>query len=340
MNKNNWKDEILDFYQKIGFTQISNIFLINIGKLGITGNEYLIISVIKMFAFQKDEAFPSLAKLINITSLSKHTIIDTLKSLEKKGFLKIIKNLNSNNLYKSNTYSLRPLLEIIEKITINSINKEDTGVVQNLHYGSAEIAPGVVQNLHPNKKNNNKNKIITYTQDASTKPALKNVCEENNKSNSHTPSLKVLELFKNEDENVLFKIGKQHKDAAIAGKYLDYQVKKGKIVVKNPCGLLIKTLKDGLYSDVDEIILEEKQKIANENQKIIAEIKKREKEEEAEKLVNEYIAKMPEDEKNNRIKKIIIENNYKDDDLGNIFVMLKLKAEVSNMLENGDSKDP
>ena len=291
MNKNNWKDEILDFYQKIGFTQISNIFLINIGKLGITGNEYLIISVIKMFAFQKDEAFPSLAKLINITSLSKHTIIDTLKSLEKKGFLKIIKNLNSNNLYKSNTYSLRPLLEIIEKITINSINKEDTGVVQN---------------LHPNKKNNNKNKIITYTQDASTKPALKNVCEENNKSNSHTPSLKVLELFKNEDENVLFKIGKQHKDAAIAGKYLDYQVKKGKIVVKNPCGLLIKTLKDGLYSDVDEIILEEKQKIANENQKIIAEIKKREKEEEAEKLVNEYIAKMPEDEKNNRIKKIII----------------------------------
>lgn len=150
------------------------------------------------------------------------------------------------------------------------------------------------------KKNQN---TIIHTQRISTNPILKNVCEENNKNNTHTPSLKVLELFKNEDENVLFKIEKQHKDAAIAGKYLDYQVKKGKIVVKNPCGLLIKTLKDGLYSDMDEIILEEKQKIANENQKIIAEIKEREKEEEAEKLTDEYIAKMLEDEKIDRIKK-------------------------------------
>ncbi|RZD16694.1 MAG: hypothetical protein EVJ46_00180 [Candidatus Acididesulfobacter guangdongensis] len=181
----------------------------------------------------------------------------------------------------------------------------------------------------------------SHTQNDFVNPtAIKNVCEENNKNNSHTPSLKVLELFKNEDENVLFKIERQHKDAAIAGKYLDYQAKKGKIAVKNPCGLLIKTLKDGLFSDVDEIILQEQQKIANEKQKIVSEIKEREKEEEAEKLADEYIAKMPKDKKNNRIKEIIIENNYKDDDLGNVFAILKLKAEVSNMLNSENPNGP
>jgi len=120
-----WKTEILDFHQKMGFTQIPNIFLSNIGKLGITGNEYLLFSMIKMFAFQKDEAFPSINKLIDVTGLTKHTIINTLKSLEKKGFIKIIRTKNSDNSYKSNTYSLKPLLEIIKQITISKINEED-----------------------------------------------------------------------------------------------------------------------------------------------------------------------------------------------------------------------
>jgi hypothetical protein len=188
--------------------------------------------------------------------------------------------------------------------------------------------------------NKNQNTII-HTQHASTNPSLKIVCEENNKNNTHTPlSLKDIELFKNEEEPVLNMIEKQYKDAVVAGNYLNHQSKQGKINVKKPVALLINTLKEGLYTDVSKLIQENNQKQLIEKQKKIAEIKKREKEEEAEKLADEYIAKMPGDEKNNRIKKIIIENNYKDDDLGNIFAMLKLKAEASNMLDNGDSKDP
>ncbi len=90
----------------------------------------------------------------------------------------------------------------------------------------------------------------------------KGVCEDEKlKNKPHTPGrLKAVELFKNEDEHVLAMIERQYKDADVAAKYLDYQAKKGKIIVKNPCALLIKTLKDGLYSDVDGIIREDNQK--------------------------------------------------------------------------------
>jgi hypothetical protein len=187
------------------------------------------------------------------------------------------------------------------------------------------------------KKNQN---TIIHTQHISTNN-LKTVCEENNENNTRTPfSLKDIELFKNEEEPVLNMIEKQYKDAVLAGNYLNHQSKQGKINVKKPVALLINTLKEGLYTDVSKLIQENNQKQLIEKRKEIAEIKEREKEEEAEKLVDEYIAKMPEDEKINRIKKIIIENNYKDDDLGNIFAMLKLKAEISNMHDNGDPKDP
>jgi hypothetical protein len=178
--------------------------------------------------------------------------------------------------------------------------------------------------------------LKTHTQEISDIPSVKSVCEDEKlKNKSHTPPLlKAFELFKNEDEHVLAMIERRYKDTAAAAKYLDYQAKKGKIAVKNPCALLIKTLKDGLYSDIDEIIKDENHKIINEKQKIISGIQKRQKEEEEDRLIEKYIADMPDSEKQKRIKEIISRNNYKDDEMGNFLAILKLKTEIKPILIN------
>jgi DNA-binding transcriptional regulator YhcF (GntR family) len=313
MDQNNWKDEILDFYQKLGFTQISNILIINIGKLGISGNEYLIISVIKMFAFQKDKSFPSLAKLMNITSLSKHTIIDTLKSLEKKGFLKIIKNLNSNNSYKSNTYSLKPLLEIIKKITINSIKNENIGVVQNLHYGSAEIAPGVVQILHPNNKNiNNKN---TNT------PLPPNF--ENKKCEG--------ELISNQNLKTLNKKYSE-KEVDIAYQFLKYLIKQGK-EIKDPLAFLFTLLKNKTYEDITEIEIQRQQKEIEERKNKSQQYKQQEFDDYLDKKTNDTFEAMGPDEINEKINEIK-KTLQCSDQLKDGFAILQLKAKIRKDLES------
>ena len=98
-------------------------------ELGLKGNELLVFAMIYGFAQDGCSGFNgSISYITEWVGASRRTVINALNSLCEKGLLE--KHTASENGVKSCSYSVA------------------TGVVQNLHRGSAKIAQGVVQNLH------------------------------------------------------------------------------------------------------------------------------------------------------------------------------------------------
>ena len=227
----NDKTDILDFDKKYGFVQIPNILVMNMSKLNLSGGELALLTIIRMFAYQKDCSFPSLKTLQNISGFSRQGIINIIKLLEKKGYLVITRKLNSNNLY-----SFKPLNLLLEKM------------IQNMG-GSQNFRPEVVKNFDPKNKdinNNNKNthsSNSSYITTARAVPKTKSVCE------NEIEKIKSTKTFQNSDmgliENIVKKKGKE---AVIAAEYLDKAFSNQ--AVRNPAGLLISTLRNGLYCDL------------------------------------------------------------------------------------------
>ncbi len=149
------KTDILDFDKKYGFTQTPNILVANMAKLRISGNEFVILTIIRMFAYQKDNSFPSIRTLKKISGMSISTIERLLSGLEKKGYLIIVRKSNSKNLY-----SFKPLNELLEKIMFVEHNKSrdlNTGV-SILDTGVSILDTGV-SILDTEEEDKNKNKI-------------------------------------------------------------------------------------------------------------------------------------------------------------------------------------
>ena len=318
MNQNNWKTEILDFHQRIGFTQISNAFISNIGVLGITPTEFTIISVIQMFAFQKDEAFPSLMTLANITGLNKDTIIVNLKSLEKKGFIKIIRTIGSNNSYKNNIYSFKPLLNKIEKLLLININKNTSenikSVVGNSDQGSQKNRLGVVGNSDPNNKNinNNNNKNINTPQP----PNENEKCEG--------------ELISNQNLKTLSKKYSE-KEVDTAYQFLQHLIKQGK-QIKDPLAFLFTLLKNKTYEDITEIETQRQQKEIEERKNKLKQRKQQEIDDYLDKKTEEIIEAMNTEEMGEKINEIKKTLQCKDE-LKDGLALLTLKANIRKDLE-------
>ncbi|RZD14327.1 MAG: helix-turn-helix domain-containing protein [Candidatus Acidulodesulfobacterium ferriphilum] len=222
------KTDILDFDQKYGYVQVPNVLVLNMSKLQLSGNELALLIIIRMFAYQRNYSFPSLKTLQKISGLSHRGVIYIIKTLENKGYLEIKRISQKNNFY-----SFKPLNDLLEKIMNNNIDEE---VVKNFDYPSANFALPPVQNLHPNKKNINKNKN-THTK----KEEKESVCDE----------IKKTKTFQNTEpaiiENLLQKNGEK---AVIAAKYIE-KTFAGQ-AIRNPAGLLIKTLERGTYSELPQ----------------------------------------------------------------------------------------
>lgn len=223
------KTDILDFDHKYGYVQVPNVLVLNMSKLQLSGNELALLIIIRMFAYQRNYSFPSLKTLQKISGLSHRGVIYIIKTLENKGYLEIKRISQKNNFY-----SFKPLNDLLEKIMNNNIDEE---VVKNFDYHSANFALPPVQNLHPNKKNINKNKN-THTQ---TDEKDKSVCE--------IEKIKKTKTFQDTEpaiiENLLQKNGKK---AVIAAEYIE-KTFAGQ-AIRNPAGLLIKTLERGTYSEL------------------------------------------------------------------------------------------
>ncbi len=104
---------------------------------------------------EKDTAWPTLITLSSKLGISKNSLLSYRKILLKYGLTKkIVKRRAAQGNYQSNFYKVTPI-EGGAKIELRQ--------VQILGGGSANIAPGVVQNLHPNITNLNITNITTTT---------------------------------------------------------------------------------------------------------------------------------------------------------------------------------
>lgn len=102
------------------FTQVSNLFLENYHKLGVTAAEAMFLIHLFMYKWSVDDPFPSLDTIAKFMGKSHDTVQRHARSLERKGFLK-------RKYRKKNTshYNLNPLIDILETIIpFKNLSKE------------------------------------------------------------------------------------------------------------------------------------------------------------------------------------------------------------------------
>ena len=131
--------------KKEGYIIVPNYFLREWVKVLGIGPALLYLQLLSYCHKEKDIAWPSLTTVSNKLGISKNSLLSYRKILLKYGLIKkIIKRRNTQGNYQSNFYKITPM-EGGAKIAPRQ--------VQILGEGSSNIAPGVVQNLHPNNTN-------------------------------------------------------------------------------------------------------------------------------------------------------------------------------------------
>jgi len=130
--------------EKEGYLIIPNYFLREWVKVLGIGPALLYLELLTYCHKEKDIAWPSLTTLSNKLGISKNSLLNYRKILLKYGLIKkIVKRKNIQGNYQSNFYKVTPMENA----------KNELHQVQILGEGGARIAPGVVQNLHPNNNN-------------------------------------------------------------------------------------------------------------------------------------------------------------------------------------------
>ena len=139
--------------KKEGYVVVPNYFLREQVKILGIGPALLYLQLLSYCHKEKDIAWPTLTTLSNKLGISKNSLLSYRKILLEYGLIKkIVKRRTVQGNYQSNFYKITPI-EGSAKIELRQ--------VQILGGGSANIAPGVVQNLHPNNTNLNITNITT-----------------------------------------------------------------------------------------------------------------------------------------------------------------------------------
>ena len=122
----------------------------------MTASEWMVMTVIlrQTLGWQKERDAISLTQLQQKTGLSRHTVIDAIRGLAKRGWIKAYEQ-GIRSVYE-------PCFDAGAEIALDETSAEIAPpLVQKLHHTSAETAPEVVQKLHTQKTedtNQKKNK--------------------------------------------------------------------------------------------------------------------------------------------------------------------------------------
>jgi len=129
---------------KEGYIIVPNYFLREWVKLLGIGPSLLYLQLLSYCHKEKDIVWPTLTTLSNKLGISKNSLLSYRKILLKYGLIKkIVKRRTAQGNYQPNFYKITPIEGA--KIALRQVHI--------LVEGSANTAPGVVQNLHPNNTN-------------------------------------------------------------------------------------------------------------------------------------------------------------------------------------------
>lgn len=122
-------DSIFENMIKNGSTVINNVILLNLDKLSITSDEYLIFSILEMYS-QKGDKFPTPTLIERDIGLSQNEILNVIQSLIKKGIINIKTEINSNH-QQQDVYDLTPIYYRVQEIIENNQNQIDKEKSEN-----------------------------------------------------------------------------------------------------------------------------------------------------------------------------------------------------------------
>ncbi|MBU4361774.1 helix-turn-helix domain-containing protein [bacterium] len=223
---------------KEGYLIIPNYFLREWVKVLGIGPALLYLELLTYCHKEKDIAWPTLTTLSNKLGISKNSLLSYRKILLKYGLIKkIVKRRNIRGNYQSNFYKVTPIESA----------KNELRQVQNLGEGGAKIAPGVVQNLHPNNNNLNNNNITTTKEG---KDAVVAVNFKKLKEKGEEKMLAISEQLRDLDfeESFIEKLLKDYSPKKIEEKIDLLLIKRN---IQNPAGWLIAALKND-YQDPEQ----------------------------------------------------------------------------------------
>ena len=228
---------------KEGYIIVPNTFLKKWVRVLGVGPVVLYQELLTYCHKEKTIAWPSLATLSYQLGISKNSLLNYRKILLKYGLIeKIVKRRTARGNYQSNVYKVTPIESA----------KNELHQVQNLGEGSSKIAPGVVQNLHPNNNNLNSINITTTNggKDAVVAADFKKLKKEGEEKMRVTRErLGGLDF----EESFIEKILKDFPAQKIEEK-LDLLMERRNI--QSPAGWLVAALKND-YQDVEEERYEE-----------------------------------------------------------------------------------
>ena len=247
--------------RKEGYIIVPNYFLREWVKVLGIGPALLYLQLLSYCHKEKDIAWPSITTLSNKLGISKNSLLSYRKILLKYGLIKkIVKRRNIRGNYQSNFYKITPI----------EGTKIEPRQVHILGECSANIAPGVVQNLHPNNNN------------------LKHYQGNNNKEREDAVVAVDFKKLKEKGEKKMQAIREQLRDLDFEGKFIeqllkDYPLKKiekkldlllERRNIQNPAGWLSAALKneyrDEEQEKYDEEPVRQEFRLSTENKKILS----------------------------------------------------------------------
>ena len=138
-----------------GYTNLPNSF---IDDQELTGSEKLVmLSLYRFYNTAQRRAWPSIQTIADCARLKRTWTIETLKSLEQKGYIRTEKSAGKNTHYEILT---RPLSRPVQSVDRSS---DCTTPVQSVdQYPSSECTPPV-QSVNPTNTNTNTNRQLLET---------------------------------------------------------------------------------------------------------------------------------------------------------------------------------
>ena len=215
---------------------------------GLTQGAKLTWARLAQYAGEKGEAYPSLETLANDIGVKKLQVIQYLKELEKKQFIEVLRAEGKDKLlHKTNRYIFL-WHEIFNLHTSAGLQKHTSRGMQKHTSAGMQKHTSEGMQYHTSEgmqKHTQRESIERESKEKNTHKEKdeKAVCE------NEIEKIKNTKTFQNTEpgtiENLIRKNGKK---AVIAADYIE-KTFSGQ-AIRNPAGLLIKTLERGLYSEL------------------------------------------------------------------------------------------
>lgn len=224
---------------KTPFTWVENDI---IRSKSLSAEEIGLYVILRSFG---ESLYPSMDYLAALTKMKKKKLYACLKTLIISKLL-IRKQTKKGKIFSKVEYRILSFTDNYEEIYKEFIGKEPKNHINPRQYLIPER--GVLRHAQIRHALNDhtlyiEEKELLKEKEPHTQKEKENVCEIENEK------IKKLKLFQNSDKELIEKIIKKNgKEAVIAAEYIEKKFS-GQ-TVKNPLGLLIRTLERGIYSEL------------------------------------------------------------------------------------------